>query len=215
MLQVLRVSATSTLTSSPSVCWTWWWGEVEAFLQGGLARACTPGYTPECSTRSENIEAFLGNWKTPSRIQLILFPQYHWMYSATAYNHAYNDSGIFCIHASSHPQSLVELTQVGCCCWNNLITAERKMIRAGIGARVSGDNRKNLSGGIGQSEDTGFVSNVRLVHPSYSSVEVDAADELGIPACHFWGLRTPGIKQILPIIVPFVDLARFDEEFNT
>ena len=43
------------------------------------------------------------------------------------------------------------------------ITAERKMIRAGIGARVSGDNRKNLSGGIGQSEDTGFVPNVRLV----------------------------------------------------
>ena len=41
-----------------------------------------------------------------------LFFQYHWMYSATAYNHAYNDSGIFCIHASSHPQSLVELTQV-------------------------------------------------------------------------------------------------------
>ena len=92
------------------------------------------------------------------------------MYSATAYNHAYNDSGIFCIHASSHPQSLVELTQVGFIttwkpptCWNNLITAERKMIRAGIGARVSGDNRKNLSGGIGQSEDTGFVPIVRLV----------------------------------------------------
>ena len=59
------------------------------------------------------------------------------------------------------------------------------MIRAGISARVSGDYRKNLSGGIGQSEDTGFVSNVRLVHPSYFSVEVDAADELGIPACHF------------------------------
>ena len=59
------------------------------------------------------------------------------------------------------------------------------MKRAGIGARISGDNRKNLSGGIGQSEDTGFVPIVRLVHLSYSSVEVDAADELGIPACHF------------------------------
>ena len=109
------------------------------------------------------LKLFQATEKLPSYIQLILFPQYHWMYSATAYNHAYNDSGIFCIHASSHPQSLVELTQVGCCCWNNLITAERKMIRAGIGARVSGDNRKNLSGGIGQSEDTGFVPNVRLI----------------------------------------------------
>ena len=58
------------------------------------------------------------------------------------------------------------------------------MIRAGIGARVSGDNRKNLSGGTGQSEDTG-LSLLFDSYPSYSSVEVDAADELGIPACHF------------------------------
>merc|ERR1712227_661041 len=45
-------------------------------------------------------------------IPFCVLNRYHWMYSATAYNHAYNDSGIFCIHASSHPQSLVELTQV-------------------------------------------------------------------------------------------------------
>ena len=38
--------------------------------------------------------------------------RYHWMYSATAYNHAYNDSGIFCIHASAHPSQLQELTQI-------------------------------------------------------------------------------------------------------
>ena len=25
------------------------------------------------------------------------------MYNATAYNHAYVDSGVFCIHASAHP----------------------------------------------------------------------------------------------------------------
>ncbi|GIY87858.1 mitochondrial-processing peptidase subunit alpha [Caerostris extrusa] len=28
------------------------------------------------------------------------------MYSATAFNHSYSDSGIFCIHASSHPSHL-------------------------------------------------------------------------------------------------------------
>ena len=49
-----------------------------------------------------------------TRLYTRVLNRYHWMYSATAYNHAYNDSGIFCIHASSHPQSLVELTQVGC-----------------------------------------------------------------------------------------------------
>merc|ERR1712088_343100 len=48
----------------------------------------------------------------PDFIPFCVLNMYHWMYSATAYNHAYNDSGIFCIHASSHPQSLVELTQV-------------------------------------------------------------------------------------------------------
>jgi len=47
-----------------------------------------------------------------TRLYTRVLNKYHWMYSATAYNHAYNDSGVFCIHASSHPQSLVELTQV-------------------------------------------------------------------------------------------------------
>ena len=32
--------------------------------------------------------------------------RYHWMYNATAYNHAYLDSGIFCIHASAHPSEV-------------------------------------------------------------------------------------------------------------
>ena len=34
-----------------------------------------------------------------TRLYTRVLNQYHWMYSATAYNHAYNDSGIFCIHA--------------------------------------------------------------------------------------------------------------------
>merc|ERR1719500_2221014 len=47
-----------------------------------------------------------------TRLYTRVLNRYHWMYSATAYNHAYNDSGIFCIIASCHPQQLVELTQV-------------------------------------------------------------------------------------------------------
>ena len=34
------------------------------------------------------------------------------MHNATAYNHAYADSGIFCIHASSHPSQMRELVEV-------------------------------------------------------------------------------------------------------
>lgn len=37
---------------------------------------------------------------------------YHWMFSATALNHSYQDSGIFCIQASAHPQQLAELVNV-------------------------------------------------------------------------------------------------------
>jgi len=47
-----------------------------------------------------------------TRLYTRVLNRYHWMYSATAYNHAYNDSGIFCIHASCHPQQLQEMTQV-------------------------------------------------------------------------------------------------------
>ncbi|CAD6216424.1 GSCOCG00004582001-RA-CDS [Cotesia congregata] len=36
----------------------------------------------------------------------------HWLYSATAYNHAYIDSGLFCIHASSTPSHVKEMVQV-------------------------------------------------------------------------------------------------------
>ena len=34
------------------------------------------------------------------------------MFNATAYNHAYNDSGIFCIHASADPTALGELVEI-------------------------------------------------------------------------------------------------------
>lgn len=34
------------------------------------------------------------------------------MHNATAYNHAYNDTGIFCVHAASHPSQLRELVDV-------------------------------------------------------------------------------------------------------
>lgn len=33
-------------------------------------------------------------------------PRYHWIHTATAYNHAYEDSGLFCIHASAHPSQV-------------------------------------------------------------------------------------------------------------
>jgi len=43
------------------------------------------------------------------------------MYSATAFNHAYNDTGLFCISASAPPEQLNETAQVvyflGHCFW--------------------------------------------------------------------------------------------------
>ena len=38
--------------------------------------------------------------------------RFYWMHNATAYNHAYADSGVFCVHASSHPSQLWELVDI-------------------------------------------------------------------------------------------------------
>ncbi|KAG1663939.1 Mitochondrial-processing peptidase subunit alpha [Nymphon striatum] len=38
-----------------------------------------------------------------TRLYTNVLNRFHWMYNATAYNHAYDDGGIFCIHTSAHP----------------------------------------------------------------------------------------------------------------
>ncbi|CAL1544137.1 unnamed protein product [Lymnaea stagnalis] len=47
-----------------------------------------------------------------TRLYLNVLNRYVWIESATAYNHAYDDSGLFCIHASAHPSKLRELVEV-------------------------------------------------------------------------------------------------------
>lgn len=47
-----------------------------------------------------------------TRLYTNVLNRYHWLYSATAYNHAYNDTGLFCIHASSTPTHIRELVEV-------------------------------------------------------------------------------------------------------
>ncbi|KAK6194779.1 hypothetical protein SNE40_000339 [Patella caerulea] len=47
-----------------------------------------------------------------TRLYLNVLNRYHWIYNATAFNHAYNDSGLFCIYASAHPSQLRELVGV-------------------------------------------------------------------------------------------------------
>ncbi|GFY39312.1 mitochondrial-processing peptidase subunit alpha [Trichonephila inaurata madagascariensis] len=47
-----------------------------------------------------------------TRLYTNVLNRYHWMYSATAFNHAYSDSGLFCILASAPPAKLRELADV-------------------------------------------------------------------------------------------------------
>ena len=47
-----------------------------------------------------------------TRLYTHVLNRHHWMYSATAFNHAYNDTGLFCISASAPPEQLSETTQV-------------------------------------------------------------------------------------------------------
>lgn len=47
-----------------------------------------------------------------ARLYSNVLNRYHWMYSATAFNHSYNDSGLFCIHASAPPQHVKNMVEV-------------------------------------------------------------------------------------------------------
>lgn len=47
-----------------------------------------------------------------TRLYTNVLNRHHWMYNATAYNHAYMDSGLFCIHASAPPNYVRELVEV-------------------------------------------------------------------------------------------------------
>ncbi|XP_035685372.1 LOW QUALITY PROTEIN: mitochondrial-processing peptidase subunit alpha-like [Branchiostoma floridae] len=47
-----------------------------------------------------------------TRLYLNVLNRYHWMYNATAYHHSYEDTGLFCIHASAHPTEVRELVGV-------------------------------------------------------------------------------------------------------
>ncbi|XP_045104172.1 mitochondrial-processing peptidase subunit alpha-like [Portunus trituberculatus] len=47
-----------------------------------------------------------------TRLYTNVLNRYHWIHNATAYNHAYEDAGLFCIHASAHPSHLADLTQI-------------------------------------------------------------------------------------------------------
>lgn len=47
-----------------------------------------------------------------TRLYTNVLNRYHWMYNATAYNHSYADTGLFCIHASATPAHVREMVEV-------------------------------------------------------------------------------------------------------
>jgi len=47
-----------------------------------------------------------------TRLYTNVLNSFHWIHNATACNHAYGDTGIFCIHASSHPSQMRDLVDV-------------------------------------------------------------------------------------------------------
>jgi len=60
-----------------------------------------------------------------SRLYTNVLNHHHWMYSATAFNHAYGDAGVFCINASAPPDMLGELTQI-------ILTEFNKLTQSGM-----------------------------------------------------------------------------------
>lgn len=47
-----------------------------------------------------------------TRLYTNVLNRHYWMYNATAYNHAYIDSGLFCIHASADPSKVRDIISV-------------------------------------------------------------------------------------------------------
>lgn len=47
-----------------------------------------------------------------TRLYTNVLNRFHWIHNATAYNHSYNDAGVFCVHASADPSSLKDLVEV-------------------------------------------------------------------------------------------------------
>lgn len=47
-----------------------------------------------------------------ARLYTNVLNRHHWMYNATAFNHAYADSGVFCIHASGPPDHVQQMVEV-------------------------------------------------------------------------------------------------------
>jgi len=47
-----------------------------------------------------------------TRLYRNILNRYGWLYSATAYNHAYTDSGLFCIHVSAEPKYVRDMVKV-------------------------------------------------------------------------------------------------------
>lgn len=55
-----------------------------------------------------------------TRLYTNVLNRHYWMYNATAYNHGYIDSGLFCIHASADPSKVRDIISV-------ITTEARKM----------------------------------------------------------------------------------------
>ncbi|KAK7576236.1 hypothetical protein V9T40_012522 [Parthenolecanium corni] len=47
-----------------------------------------------------------------TRLYLNVLNKYHWIFSATAFNHSYVDSGLFCVHVSATPEHVGSMTEV-------------------------------------------------------------------------------------------------------
>ncbi len=72
-----------------------------------------------------------------TRLYTNVLNRHHWMYSATAFNHAYADAGLFCIAASGPPTKLGETVRI--------IVAEMTRLTQEIGDEEFNRAKKQLT----------------------------------------------------------------------
>ena len=101
---------------NPVCHWHWTYSDTY-FIQihirtYSLASVQVAWFVTVSSETGRQLPSLLAHHHTSDAVASRVCRRHHWMYNATAFNHAYTDSGLFCIYSSAHPSQLRELCDV-------------------------------------------------------------------------------------------------------
>lgn len=111
-----------------------------------------------------------------TQLYLNVLTRHHWVYSALAQNHAYADSGIFCLLGSASPSQARELTEVLCQQFLQMTKLPNEVALARAKQQLKSAMMMNLESKLIVFEDIGrqVLGHDRKMDPSELSEKIDA-----------------------------------------